>query len=131
MEKMLFGVDGIDGDDNVDAGTDVDILAGGLTNLRLSPSLDEPHDQLYSTQPYATKLSQFHNLTKPRYHPLQSPNGWRQGRRHGKGIAMSGPPYDGATVQCTTYDGYDVQQVQPTMGTTYDVRQYDMVTHAE
>ena len=32
MEKMLVGVDGIDGDGNVDAGADVDILAGGLTS---------------------------------------------------------------------------------------------------
>ena len=65
MEKMLVGVDGIDGDDDVDADADVDILAGGLTNLRLAPSLDKPHDQPYPTQPYATKLSQFCNLTKP------------------------------------------------------------------
>ena len=108
MEKMLVGVDGIDGDDNVDAGADVNVVAGGLTNLRLPPSLDKPHDQLYPTQPYATKLSQFRNLTKPQYHPLRSPNGQRWGRRHGKGNAMSGPPYDGATVQCTTYDRYNV-----------------------
>ena len=131
MGKMLIGVDGIDGDDDVDAGADIDILAGGLTNLRLPPSLDEPHDQPYPTQPYATKLSQFRNLTKPPYHPLQSPNSRRQGRRHEKGNTMSGPPNDGAIVQCTTYDGYDVRQVRRTMGTTYDVRQYNMVTHAE
>ena len=33
MEKMLVGVDGIDGDGDVDVGADVDILAGRLTSL--------------------------------------------------------------------------------------------------
>ena len=32
MEKILVGVDGIDGDGDVDAGADVDVLAGRLTS---------------------------------------------------------------------------------------------------
>ncbi|SLM34944.1 gag polymerase env [Lasallia pustulata] len=43
----------------------------------------------------AVAISQLYKL---RYHPLQIPNGRRRGRRHGKGNAMSGSPYNGATV---------------------------------
>ena len=106
-----FGVG--DGDD--DADVDVDILDSGLTSLRLPPSLSEPHDPPYPMQPYATKPLQFRNLTKSQYYPLQIPNGRRQGRRHGKGNGMSGPPYD---IQRITYDGYDVQRTTVQHGHT-------------
>ena len=94
----------------------------------LLSSLSEPHDQPYPTQPYATKPSQFHSLTNCNTTPYKFPMVCARGQRHGKGNAMSGPPYDGATVRRTTYDRYDVQR---TTGTTYNVRQYDKVTHAE
>ena len=51
MEKMLVGVDGIDGDGDVDTGVDVDILAGRLTSSGAPPSLSEPHDQPYLRSP--------------------------------------------------------------------------------
>ena len=74
----------------------------------------------------------------PNTNPLQIPNSRRRGQRHEKGNAMSGPPYNSATVQ--RYDGttYNVRRttsimydVRHTTGTTYNVQQYDMVTHAE
>ena len=95
---MVVGIGGVHGDGDVDAGADVDVLAGGLTNLRLPPSLSELPDQLYPTQSYTTKLLQFCNFMKSRYHPLQISNSRHRGRHHGKGNVMSGPPYDGATV---------------------------------
>ena len=55
---------------NVDV--DVDILEGGLTSSGVSPLLSEPHDQPYPTQPYATKLLQFHNLQIPIPSPMNS-----------------------------------------------------------
>ena len=104
----------------------IDILGGGLTSLGASPSLSKPHDQPYPTQPYITKLSQFHNFTNCDTNPLRTPNGWRRGRRHGKRNAMSGPPYNGATIRHTTYDRYDVRR---TTGTMYDVRRVRCTTY--
>ena len=56
------------GDDRVKARmVDVDIMEGGLISLGLGvpPLLSEPHDQPYPTQPYITKLLQFHSFTNP------------------------------------------------------------------
>ena len=38
----------------IDGDMDVGVLEGGLTRLRLPPSLSKPHDPPYPTQPYAT-----------------------------------------------------------------------------
>ena len=56
-----------------DEGFNVDVMGGELTSLGVPPLLSEPHDQPYSTQPYATKLSQFHSFTNPNAIPYKFP----------------------------------------------------------
>ena len=84
------GVDGIDGDGNVDTGADVDVLGGGLANLRLPPSLSEPHDPPYSTQPYAAKPSQFHDSTNPNTTPYKFPTVGAGDSAMGRGMPCQG-----------------------------------------
>ena len=99
---------------------DVDVLGGGLTSLGASPLLSEPHDQPYPTQPYATKPLQFHNFTNCDTIPYKLPTVSARDGAMGRGMLCQG--------HHTTVRPYDVRR---TTGTTYNVQQYDMVTHAE
>ena len=82
--------------------------------------LSEPHDQLYPTQPYATKPSQFHESTNPNTTPYKFPTVGAGDGAMGRGMPCQG--------HCTMVRPYNVQR---TTGTMYNVQQYNMVTHAE
>ena len=88
---------GRDGD-CMDEGVDVNVMGRELTNLKVPPLLSKPHDQPYPTPPYASQTVTISQLYISQYHPLQVPNGRRRRQHHGKGNAMSGSPYNGATV---------------------------------
>ena len=91
---------------------DVDILGGGLTSSGVLPSLSEPHDQPYPTQPYATKPSQFRNFmnhdTTPYKFPTVGAGDGAMGRGMPyQGYRMTARPYNGTAVQRTTYNNYN------------------------
>ena len=67
------GDGGGNGDDCTDEGVGVDVIGKEPTSLGVPPLLSEPHDLPYPTQPYATKLSQFHNSTNPNTTPYRFP----------------------------------------------------------
>ena len=129
----------------MDGDMDVDILEGGLTCLRLPPSLSKPYDPPYPMQPYAIKPLQFHSFmnydTTPYKFPTVSAGDGAMGRGmpcqgHGTMVRLyNGMMYDvqrydvrPTTVQCTTYNGtmYDLQRYNVRRTTarhmTYDIR---------
>ena len=116
--------DRVDGGDGVGicVGVDVNGKGGRLTSWGsgVPPSLSEPHDPPYPTQPYATKPSQFHDSKNPNTTPYKFPIVGAGDGAMGRGVPCQG--------HCTTVRLYDVRR---TTGTAHDVRQYDMVTHAE
>ena len=74
-----------------DVDVDVDVLEGrGPTSLGLPPSLSEPHDPPYPTQPYATKPSKFHSFINPDTIPYEFPT-----VDAGDGAMGRGMPYQG------------------------------------
>ena len=97
----------------MDGDMDVDVLGGGLTSLGAPPSLSEPPDQPYPTQPYATKLLQFHSFincdTTPYKFPTVGAGDGAMGREMPcQGHRTTVQPYNGTMVRCMTYDKYNV-----------------------
>ena len=80
------GDSGGDGDNFADEGVGVDVMGGELTSLEAPPLLSEPHDPPYPTQPYTTKLSQFHNSTNPKTTPYKFPMVGARDGAIGRGI---------------------------------------------
>ena len=94
---------------NANMNMDVDVLEGGLTSLGAPPSLSEPPDQPYPMQPYTTKPSQFPNSTNRNTIPYKFPTVGARDGAMGRGMPYQGhcttvQPYNGMTVQRTTYD---------------------------
>ena len=89
---------------------DVDVLGGGLTSSGVPPSLSEPHDPPYPTQPYATKPLQFHNFTNSDTTPYKPPMVGARDGAMGRGM-----PCQGHRTTVRPYKRYG--------GTTYDLRQ--------
>ena len=92
----------------MDGDMDVDVLGGRLTSSETPPSLSKPPDQPYLMQPYATKLLQFHIFTNYDTTPYKFPTVGAGDSAMGKGMPYQGHrmmvrPYNGTTVQCTTY----------------------------
>ena len=124
-EDVGKGVDGgVDGGDGVGicVGVHVNGRGGGLTSsgLGVPPSLSKLHDPPYPTQPYTTKPLQFHDFTNPNTTRYKFPTVGA-----GDGAMGRGMPYQGHRTTVRLYN------VRRTTCTTYDVQQYDMVTHAE
>ena len=99
-------------DTNANMNVDIDVLGGGLTSSGVSPSLNEPHDQPYPTQPYTTKPSQFCNFTNRDTTPYKFPTVGAGDGAMGKGMPCQGHrttvrPYNGTAVRHTTYDKYN------------------------
>ena len=100
MMDFIVTDDGDGGNVGMEVDVDVDILDDRLTSLGMPPSLSEPHDQPYPTQPYTNQAVTISQPYKSYTIPCKFPTVSTRDGAMGRGMPCQG--------YCTTVQQYNI-----------------------